>query len=45
MLEVAVSWIKRADQDLGLPKFETDGAAGADLRANLTQNFVLVVCH
>ena len=34
MPEVAVSWTKEADQDLGLPKFETDGAAGADLRAN-----------
>ncbi len=34
MLEVAVSWTKEADQDLGLPKFETGGAAGADLRAN-----------
>ena len=34
MLDVAVSWTNEADQDLGLPKFETDGAAGADLRAN-----------
>jgi dUTP pyrophosphatase len=24
-----------ADQSLGLPKYETDGAAGADIRANL----------
>ena len=39
MLEVAVSWTKEADQDLGLPKFETDGAAGADLRANLNSEF------
>ena len=39
MLEVAVSWIKEADQDLGLPKFETDGAAGADLRANFNTEF------
>ena len=39
MLEVAVSWIKEADQSLGLPKFETDGAAGADLRANFTKEF------
>ena len=29
MPEVAVSWTNEADQDLGLPKFETDGAAGA----------------
>ena len=39
MPEVAVSWTKEADQDLGLPKFETDGAAGADLRANLNTEF------
>ena len=39
MLEVAVSWTKEADQGLGLPKFETDGAAGADLRANLNTEF------
>ena len=36
MPKVAVSWTKEADQDLGLPKFETDGAAGADLRANFS---------
>ena len=39
MPEVAVSWTKEADQDLSLPKFETDGAAGADLRANLNTEF------
>ena len=39
MPEVAVSWTMEADQDLGLPKFETDGAAGADLRANFNTEF------
>ena len=39
MPEVAVSWTKEADQDLGLPKFETEGAAGADLRANFSTEF------
>ena len=39
MPEVAVSWTKEADQDLGLPKFETNGAAGADLRANFSAEF------
>ncbi len=39
MLKVSVSWTKEADQDLGLPKFETDGAAGADLRANFNTEF------
>ena len=40
MLDVAVSWTNEADQDLGLPKFETDGAAGADLRANFNTEFL-----
>ena len=39
MLKVAVSWTKEADQDLGFPKFETEGAAGADLRANFSTEF------
>ena len=39
MPEVVVSWTKEADQGLGLPKFETDGAAGADLRANFNTEF------
>ena len=39
MLEIAVSWTKEADQGLGLPKFETGGAAGADLRANFNTEF------
>ena len=34
MLKVGVTWTKEADQDLGLPNFESGGAAGADLRAN-----------
>ncbi|KQI72332.1 deoxyuridine 5'-triphosphate nucleotidohydrolase [Loktanella sp. 5RATIMAR09] len=28
-------WVEGADQSLGLPAYETAGAAGADLRANL----------
>jgi len=32
---VQVSWADGADQSLGLPRYETSGAAGADLRANL----------
>ena len=39
MLKVAVSWTEEADQDLGFPKFETEGAAGADLRANFSMKF------
>jgi dUTP pyrophosphatase len=34
-------WDDDADQTLGLPKFETAGAAGADLRANLVQPLIL----
>lgn len=30
-------WVGGADQSLGLPTYETKGAAGADLRANLEQ--------
>jgi dUTP pyrophosphatase len=31
---VQFQWIEGADQSLGLPTYETAGAAGADLRAN-----------
>ena len=31
------TWTKDADPALGLPSYETDGAAGADLRANLAE--------
>ncbi len=34
MLTVAFQWEGGADRDLGLPAYETTGAAGADLRAN-----------
>lgn len=32
---VALRWAEGADQSLGLPRYESAGAAGADLRANL----------
>ena len=35
MVNMKVSWSDTADRDLGLPTYETAGAAGADLRANL----------
>ena len=35
MVEIAVLWEDWADQGLPLPSYETLGAAGADLRANL----------
>lgn len=34
MLTVAFQWDERADRSLGPPAYATDGAAGADLRAN-----------
>lgn len=33
--EIAIQWDDGADVDVGLPRYETQGAAGADLRANL----------
>ena len=35
MTVIRVSWAEGADASLGLPAYETPGAAGADLRANL----------
>jgi dUTP pyrophosphatase len=34
MVTVALTWTDEADQTLALPSYETEGAAGADLRAN-----------
>ena len=34
-VRVAITWAEDADRALGLPAYETAGAAGADLRANL----------
>jgi dUTP pyrophosphatase len=35
---VSFAWLEGADQALGLPSYETAGAAGADLRANFAKN-------
>lgn len=35
MVAINCTWAEGADQTLGLPQYETAGAAGADLRANL----------
>lgn len=35
MVTIRVEWLEDADRELGLPSYETSGAAGADLRANL----------
>ena len=38
MVKINISWSDTADRDLGLPTYETLGAAGADLRANLPKD-------
>ncbi|MFS4580734.1 dUTP diphosphatase [Phaeobacter sp. C3_T13_0] len=35
MVEIRVTFDESADRELGLPSYQTPGAAGADLRANL----------
>lgn len=34
MVTIQMAWADAADRSLGLPSYETQGAAGADLRAN-----------
>jgi dUTP pyrophosphatase len=36
-VEIQLQWDEGADVNLGLPAYETPGAAGADLRANLAE--------
>ncbi len=31
---IAIEWLEDADRDIPLPAYQTDGAAGADVRAN-----------
>lgn len=38
MVTVKFMWDADADQSLGLPSYETAGAAGADIRANLSDH-------
>ena len=40
VLRVVFCWDEGADRSVGLPRYETDGAAGADLRANLPDGSV-----
>lgn len=37
MIAIEVTWDEGADRSLGLPAYETRGAAGADLRANFAE--------
>lgn len=43
MVTIAMEWEAEADRSLGLPAYETAGAAGADLRANLVDRGVVVL--
>ncbi len=43
MVSISMVWDEGADQDLGLPRYETAGAAGADLRANFADRQPVVI--
>ncbi|MCV3271431.1 dUTP diphosphatase [Roseobacter sinensis] len=42
-VEIAFAWTDDADRSLGLPAYQTPGAAGADVRANLPEGDVTLV--
>ncbi|APE44729.1 deoxyuridine 5'-triphosphate nucleotidohydrolase [Sulfitobacter alexandrii] len=42
MVTISMRWAEGADDTIGLPSYETDQAAGADLRANLPEGPVIV---
>ena len=42
-VQIDIMWDADADQTLGLPSYETAGAAGADLRANLPDRGELIL--
>ncbi len=42
MTTIALTWSKDADTALGLPRYETSGAAGADLRANIPHGPIMI---
>tara|TARA_R110002094_G_scaffold2057_7_gene8663 strand:+ start:1534 stop:1983 length:450 start_codon:yes stop_codon:yes gene_type:complete len=39
---ITLTWAQDADRSVGLPMYETSGAAGADLRANVPQGSVMI---
>jgi dUTP pyrophosphatase len=43
MVSISVMWDEGADRELGLPRYETAGAAGADLRANLADRGAVMI--
>ncbi|MGJ5620354.1 dUTP diphosphatase [Sulfitobacter sp. MF3-043] len=42
MTTIKLTWAQNADRSLGLPRYETPGAAGADLCANLPHGYVVI---
>ncbi len=42
MTQIKLTWAEGADRSIGLPNYETKGAAGADLRANLPDGAVVL---
>lgn len=42
-VDIRMMWEVDADQTLGLPRYETPGAAGADLRANFSDGRPVIV--
>ena len=42
MVAIRLMWDDKADQSLPLPSYETEGAAGADVRANIPSGSVLL---
>lgn len=43
MVAIQIIWDEGADRDLGLPNYESAGAAGADLRANFGGSKTLIL--
>lgn len=43
MVELVMKWAEGADRDLGLPQYQSLGAAGADLQANLPDRGTLTL--
>ena len=41
-MKIAIAWADGADQSLGLPAYETAGAAGADVRANFADRSTVI---
>ena len=43
MVTISFAWDEGADRDIGLPAYETSGAAGADLRANFADRGAVIL--